>query len=398
MADAPLITGNRAPWALMRSVTFHPAVFDGMIKKVDPLARDGDEVMLYSKEGQYLGTGLWNQKATIAVRVYSTDPDEVLDDNFFIQRLHRAMDLRCKDLNLDASTDAFRVIHGEGDGLSGCTIDKFRDCVVGEVFSKALWRRIPNWIPVLHQRLGTRFHHFSMPSDIAAKEKLKKVQPVVSDPFPDKIKITENGIRYWVDFSTGHKTGFFCDQRENRKKLIPFCQGKRVLDLCCYSGGFALSAKLGGQAAEVTGVDLDEAAIAVAKRNANLNQARIKWVHADAFSYARQMVENNNQWDVVICDPPKFWLSRDGEREAIGKYNDLNKLAAQLVAPGGLLVTCSCSGLLSMDLFQMTVIKAVHRLGRRLQILDYTGAGADHPVWSSALDTRYLKVLWTRVF
>lgn len=398
MTDSVQITDNRAPWALMRSVTFHPAVFDGMIRKVDPAARDGGEIMLYSKEGQYLGTGLWNEKARIAVRVYSTDPTEVLDDDFFLARLHRAVDLRCKELQLPGQTDAFRVIHGEGDGLSGITVDKYGDCLVGEVFSKALWRKIPAWLDCLHQRLGTRYHHISMPDEVAAKEKMRKVQPVLSNPFPDKIKITENGLRYWVDFSTGHKTGFFCDQRDNRRKLAAFCQNKRVLDLCCYSGGFALSAKLTGQAAEVTGVDLDENAIAMAKRNANLNQARIKWVHADAFSYARQMVENGSQWDVVICDPPKFWLAREDEREAIGKYNDLNKLAAQLVTPGGLLITCSCSGLLNMDLFQMTVIKAVHRLGRRMQILDYTGAGADHPVWSSALDTRYLKVIWARVF
>lgn len=345
-----------------------------------------------------MGTGLWNEKARIAVRVYTTDPEEALTEDFFLSRLHRAVDLRCKDLQLQGLTDAFRVIHGEGDGLSGFTLDKFGDCLVGEVFSKALWQRVPLWLESLHQRLGTRYHCISMPAEVALKEKMRKVQPWVSDPFPDKIKITENGLRYWVDFSAGHKTGFFCDQRDNRRKLAQFCHNKRVLDLCCYSGGFALSAKVTGQAAEVTGVDLDENAIALAKRNANLNQARIKWVHADAFSYARQMVENQSQWDVVICDPPKFWLVREDEREALGKYNDLNKLAAQLVAPGGLLVSCSCSGLLSMDLFQMTVIKAVHRLGRRLQILDYTGAGADHPVWSSALDTRYLKVLWTRVF
>jgi 23S rRNA (cytosine1962-C5)-methyltransferase len=216
---------------------------------------------------------------------------------------------------------------------------------------------------------------------------------------PRAVKIREHGIRYEVDFLEGHKTGFFCDQRENRKAVARFAAGARVLDLCCYTGGFSLCAKILGGAGEVTSVDLDEAALAQAKRNANLNQVRLKFVHADAFAYARQMQQNGEAWDLVVLDPPKFIFTRDehGNWEGRQKYEDLNQLALSLVKPGGVFVTCSCSGLLSLEDFEQHVIKAAHRLNRRLQFFARTSAGPDHPVYSNCLESRYLKVLWAKV-
>jgi len=154
-----------------------------------------------------------------------------------------------------------------------------------------------------------------------------------------------------------------------------------------------------GQAGEVTSVDLDEAAIAQARRNANLNQVRLSFVHADAFAYARQMYQNKESWDVVVLDPPKFIFTRDaaGNWEGRQKYEDLNQLALGLVRPGGIFVTGSCSGLLALEDFEQHVIKAAHRLDRRLQFFDRTGPGPDHPVFSNCLESRYLKVLWARV-
>jgi len=217
-----------------------------------------------------------------------------------------------------------------------------------------------------------------------------------------KVRIVENGVNFEVDFAQGHKTGFFCDQRDNRLKLSRLVQGKTMLDLCCYSGGFSIYSKLHGGAAEVTAVDLDEKAILMAKRNANINAQngplRIDFVHADAFVYARQMVRNGKLFDVVLLDPPKFVLGRDEEKEeGLKKYNDLNMLGLQCVRRGGLFVTCSCSGLVSPAEFEKVVIKAAQRLGRRLQILDMTGPGWDHPFLSTYPEGRYLKVLWARV-
>lgn len=208
------------------------------------------------------------------------------------------------------------------------------------------------------------------------------------------MKIVENGITYEVDFAQGHKTGFFCDQRDNRLKFASLVKGGTVLDLCCYSGGFSIAAKMLGGAAEVTAVDLDEKAVAMARRNANINQQRIEFVHADAFVYARQMVRNGRLFDAVLLDPPKFIIGRDGFEEGIKKYHDLNMLGLQCVRPGGLFVTCSCSGLLSPYEFEQTVIKAAQRQGRKLQIMGMTGPGWDHPYLSTYPEGRYLKVLW----
>eukprot|EP00825_Cyclidium_porcatum_P013887 TRINITY_DN17368_c0_g1_i1.p2 TRINITY_DN17368_c0_g1~~TRINITY_DN17368_c0_g1_i1.p2 ORF type:complete len:445 (-),score=35.36 TRINITY_DN17368_c0_g1_i1:268-1602(-) len=217
------------------------------------------------------------------------------------------------------------------------------------------------------------------------------------NPPPPRVRIRENGVRFEVDFSEGHKTGFFCDQRDNRRQLARMSKDRRVLDLCCYTGGFAVSAAVAG-ASDVTGVDLDETAVAQARRNGNLNQQpRIHWVHADAFTYAHQMRQNGESWDVVIADPPKLILSREEEADGWRKYEDLNSLAIGLVAPGGLLVTCSCSGLVSLQDFEQLVLRSAHRMSRRLQLIDGSGAGPDHPVLSTCLDGRYLKVIWARV-
>jgi len=174
--------------------------------------------------------------------------------------------------------------------------------------------------------------------------------------------------------------------------------GRRVLDLCCYTGGFAVNAALAGSD-DVTAVDLDEQAVAMARRNANINKvksSKIHFIHADAFGWTRQMVENRRRWDLVVLDPPKFISGRD-DRLGHNKYHDLNSLALGLVEPGGLFVTCSCSGLLGADEFEKIIVSAAHRKNLRLQILDRTGAGPDRPCISNYPESRYLKVLWCRL-
>jgi 23S rRNA (cytosine1962-C5)-methyltransferase len=171
-----------------------------------------------------------------------------------------------------------------------------------------------------------------------------------------------------------------------------------VLDLCCYTGAFSLCAKILGGAREVTGVDLDEAAIAVARENANLNQARIDFVYADAFTYMRQMQANGRQFDVVVLDPPKLVTYRQELDDGLRKYNDLNQLAVQMVRPGGVFLTCSCSGLVSPGLFTETVHRAALRAGRNLQLVDTTYAAPDHPIMLNCPESAYLKALWCRVF
>ncbi len=386
------------PWAQLKYFTFQPAIFPRLLGQASPDARPGDFVNVYDKNGNLAGGGLFNPRAKIPLRVvtHSTEP---VNESYFEAAIRRAVELRRTLFKLDDTTDAYRLIGSDGDGLSGLTIDRYGDTLLCEVYSFGIAQRLPKWLPLLHELAGTKFARVQVDHDLGSLEGIKpSTFKETNAAAPDRVKIREHGVRYEVDFAEGHKTGFFCDQRENRFAIRRFTKGARVLDLCCYTGGFSLNAKLGG-ADDVTSVDLDEAALAQAKRNANLNQTRLKFVHADAFAYARQMQQNGEKWDVVILDPPKFIFTRDdhGNWEGRQKYEDLNLLAISLVKPGGVFVTCSCSGLLSLEDFEAHVIKAAHRQNRRLQFFDRTGPGPDHPVYSNCLESRYLKVLWARV-
>ena len=390
-----------APWAQIKYFRFNPLIFKSMVGAVSPDAKPGDWVRVYDPEGNPFGEGLLNSSrgARIGLRILRHGPD-ARGEAYFAEAVERALGLRSAWCGLGGdleTTNAYRIIHSDGDGLSGLVVDRYADLLSVEVHSLGIWRRLPAILEQIHRSLGTARHRIHVDPEIAKMEGID-IREVPSEGGAEKIKIVENGIRYEVDFERGHKTGFFCDQRENRARLALRTAGKRVLDLCCYTGGFSLAAKVGGAAEEVTAVDLDEKAVAQAKRNANLNQARIKFVHADAFAYGRQMQRNGETWDVVLLDPPKLILSRDTDREGIRKYEDLNNLGASLVKPGGLLVTCSCSGLLAPGDFERAVTRGVHRAGRRMQYLDLTGPGGDHPVFSNCPESRYLKVYWGRIW
>jgi 23S rRNA (cytosine1962-C5)-methyltransferase len=235
-------------------------------------------------------------------------------------------------------------------------------------------------------------------------------EPVRSPGLPDEVVITEFETKFRVRFEEGHKTGFFCDQRDNRRRLAEFCAGRTVLDLCCYTGGFALQAKRLGNAADVTAVDLDEKAIALARDNARLNQRRVNFVHADVFGYMRDMIANGRTFDVVVLDPPKLIRNRRELEEGTRTHLDLNRLAVQLVADGGIFLSCCCSGLLAETEFLRLLQTAARQAGRpagregealpprrSLQILARTGAAPDHPIAADCPETEYLKAVWMRV-
>ncbi len=352
---------------------------------------------IYDRNGRFFGNGLFNPNSRVPLRVLHHGENPV-PESYLFTLLDRALDLRLATLDLPSQTDAFRAIHSDGDSLGGLIVDKFGDVLSVQVHSLGIWRRLPALLARLHARLGTSRVVVDVDPTAARNEGIRPDQ-IASDPVRN-VRIREHGIRYEVDFATGHKTGFFCDQRENRKALARWTEGKRVLDLCCYTGGFSLAAKIAGKAAEVTGVDLDENVIAQARRNANLNQERIEWVHCDAYAYARQMRKDGKKFDVVILDPPKLVDGRDeiDREEGFIRYEDLNSLGIVITEPAGLLVTCSCSGQVSAEDFERLVVRAAHRVGRKLQFLDRTGAGMDHPVMSNCPESRYLKLLWARVW
>lgn len=385
--------GGAVPTVQLKYQSFHPSIWPKMIGEVSRDAGPGALVQVLGKEGRPFGWGFWNPKARMPLRIVSHS-EEALDESFFEKAIRQAAELRREMLRLDEGTDSFRAIHGDADFLPGMVADKFGDVLSVEITNLAAWQRLQGWLPLLHECFDTRRVVVVVDPELARIEGIPRSGGVVSDAVRS-VKIREHGVRYEVDFASGHKTGFFCDQRENRKRFRSLAAGRSVLDLCCYTGGFSISAALGG-AGEVTGVDLDETAVAMAKRNANLNNARVKFTHADAFTWARTMLENGRTWDLVIADPPKFIHGREDEA-GYAKYHDLNKLALQLVAPGGLFVTCSCSGHFEVAPFEQLVVSVAHRQDKRLQIFDRTGAGPDHPNLSNYPESRYLKLLWARV-
>ena len=384
------------PWVRLRSGTAHPLIFQRMVGDVDPAAKAGDIVAVYDKAGRHFGHAFYHDRSQIALRMLSYDAAPI-DDAFFRERLARAVGWRQRLFAGDETTNVYRLVHAEGDDLSGLIAERYGDWIAIEIFSLGVARRINLFKRLLGELTGlTRFV-------VRADERICRLEGFhvpadASNAAPETVTVRENGIRFRVDMQAGHKTGFFCDQRENRRRLAALCGSASVLDVCCYTGGFGIYAKKLGGAESVTGVDLDEKAIDLAKRNADLNQVRIDHVHADAFAYLRQMQQNGRSYDVVVLDPSKFIASREEYEEGSRKYVDLNTLGMSVVKPGGLLLTCSCSGLVSLSDFVSLVKAAATRLRRRLQIVDQTAAGPDHPVMANCPESAYLKAVWARLW
>ncbi len=395
--DRPLNPDGPIPTIAARTAGQHPFVYKKMVISPSgmPRPRDGDLVRVVDRDGLPLGYALWNARSQIALRFISSK-DEPPDETFWESRIDAAIKLRREFLNLDAQTDAYRVIHAEGDGLSGLIVDRYADVLSVEIFSLGMYQRIGPILKILADRLGTTQFRVNVDERIALAEDFPG-RPIASERLPARVTIHEDEVRYRVRFEGGHKTGFFCDQRDNRRELAKFCNDRAVLDVCCYTGGFGLSALIRGKAREVTCIDLDEKAIAQAKENANLNQVRPNFLHADAFGYLRQMGINSREYGVVVLDPPKMIPGRLDISAGKRKYFDMNVLAMKVVEPGGLLLTCSCSGLLSPEEFVILLRAAARNAGRSARVLAVTGASPDHPVGLEALEGAYLKAVWLQM-
>ena len=387
--------GVNLPTVAVRSAGKHPFVYKKMV--IGPvggaLANDGDLVRVVDRDNLHLGFGLWNGRSQIAVRLIAPDLLEPPGSAFWFDKLDRAVALRKDLLKVDAVSNAYRVIHAEGDGLSGLIVDRYDDVLSVEVFSLGMYQRIGPILEHLASRLGTKHVRVHVDERIALAEDFPG-RPIVSPKLPPRVTVHENGVRFRVDFSSIHKTGFFCDQRENRLQTASFCEGRSMLDLCCHSGGFGVYALTKGKAREATGVDLDEQALELARGNANLNQVKLNLVHADAFNHARQLGVNGKTHGVVVLDPPKLIPGRDDIDSGKRKYFDLNVLAMKLVEKDGLFLTCSCSGLLPPEEFLYLLRAAAFKAGRAAQVLAVTGASSDHPVGLDALEGSYLKAVW----
>jgi 23S rRNA (cytosine1962-C5)-methyltransferase len=364
-----------------------------MVEKPAERLPAGSVVEIVDREGQWVGRGFYNGHSRIALRLLTADPNEAIDADFFSRRIARAVELRHQWLKLEAVTNAYRVIHSEGDGLSGLVVDRFGSLVVLEFFSAGMFRFRQTVHDILAGQFPNSQFYWFAEEHVQKQESFDCHAPAAPPPGV----ITEHGLRFRVEPGSKHKTGFFADQRDNRRFLASLCAGKRVLDLCCNTGGFAVYAKALGQAEDVVGVDLDEQVIALAKQNANLNQAKIRFVQGDLFTWLRDILPSGQRFDVVILDPSKQTRDRDEIDFALKRYFDMNKLALQAVAPGGIFLTCSCTGLVSEEMFLETLRRSAWQAGRSVQILRIAGAGADHPYLVHVPEGRYLKAFFCRV-
>ncbi len=350
---------------------------------------------LVSAEGETLGIGAYNPRAEVAVRVL-TRRLETIDAEWWNSRLRQSVELRRKFLRLDDVTTAYRLLHAEGDGIPGLVVDRYGDVLVAEVYTLAMYQRAAALIAQLASLVDAPHWLIRCARNTLLQEGFEGEE--LSTPgLPARVVIREYGTEFEVDLRSGHKTGFFCDQRENRRRLVEWRQGETLLDLCTNTGGFAVTAAHRQPRGEVTAVDLDEQAVEAARRNAQRNRVKLRCVHADAFAYMRDMLRGGRTFDTVVLDPPKLIDGRKEIESGRRKYFDFNRLAQQLVTPGGLLVTCSCSGLLAEEEFAR-IVNAAAPAGRRLQILHRSGAGPDHPVAGDCPETEYLKVIWLRVW
>ena len=372
----------------------HPWIFQKMVEKPDPRPKPGSIVDIIDREGTFAGRGFYNGHSRIALRVLTANASEAVDEAFFARRIADAVRLRRDLLKLDAVTDAYRVIHSEGDGLSGLVVDRFADTLVIEYFSAGMFKQRDLIKRCLLEHFPEAQIYAFAEDHVQKQESFDLAHP----PAPPPTVIHEHGVKFQAAPGSKHKTGFFADQRDNRKYLTEFCAGARVLDLCCNSGGFGIYAKTIGAAREVTGVDLDEEILGIAEQNARLNKAKVKFIQADIFHWLRDTASNpDKRYDVVVLDPAKMTRDREQVIPALKKYLDMNKLALGAVKPGGVFLSCSCTGLVSEEQFLDMLRRAAFYANRTLQVLKVSGAGPDHPWQAHVQESRYLKAAFCRV-
>lgn len=374
----------------------HPWLFSGAVAQLDGRARPGDTVDVVSHEGRPLARAAWSPASQIRARVWSFDVAETIDHAFFKRRIAAAVARRAALPEL-VGQQGLRLVHAESDGLPGVIADRYGDTVVVQLTTAGADKWRAAIADSLHQATGCARIYERSDVEVRKLEGLEAVTGWLhGEAGGDELVVEEHGVRMTVDYVGGHKTGFYLDQRDNRRRLGELARGRRVLNCFCYTAGFSLQALAGG-AREVVSIDSSGPALATAQRNLALNPqldaARAIWREADVFAELRNLRASGENYDLIILDPPKFAHTAAHAERAGRAYKDINLTAMRLLAPGGLLMTYSCSGGFSAELFQKIVAGAALDVGRTARIVQRLQGAADHPVDLAFPEGEYLKGL-----
>ncbi len=375
----------------------HPWIFSGAVRRLQGSPAPGETVTVVDAEGHFLAQAAYSPHSQIRARVWTFRPDVVVGPDWLRERLNAARRRRAGQIPPD--TTAYRLVFGEADGLPGLVVDRYGDTLVLQLLSAGAeyWRS--TWVEVLSTWPDVRHLYERSDSDARRQEGLPPRRgPLYGQP-SERVLYREHGLQFIADIGRGHKTGAYLDQRPNRQVVRRLARGKRVLDVFAYTGGFTVYALAGGAAA-VTAVEASAEVLAQARehvaRNA-LPAERVTWLQGNAFQVLRDLVARGERFDLVILDPPKFAQRADQVPKAARGYKDINRLAFLLLAPGGLLVTFSCSGHMDTALFQKIVADAAVDAGREGYILQRLFQGPDHPVALPYPEGLYLKGLVVQV-
>jgi 23S rRNA (cytosine1962-C5)-methyltransferase len=396
VSRAVLLKRNRAKPVL----NHHPWVFSGAVERVEGDVDDGDVVEVRDAGNNWLARGYINRRSQIMVRLLTWQQDEPVDREFWRLRLERAIAAR-QSLVDEPDTTAYRLVHAESDYLPGLIVDRYGNWLVVQALTLGIERWKDELVDLLVDSLdGVRGVYERSDVEVRAREGLEPHTGLLwGEEPPEAVKVLENGHRFLVDVRCGHKTGFYLDQRENRARLPAFCAGAELLDVFAYTGAFGVYAA--ASAARTTLVESSTSLLRAAESNfaiSDFEDCNVAYVEGDAFSVLRGYRAQGRRFDVIVLDPPKFAHNAREVKQASRAYKDVNLLACQLLRPGGVLVTCSCSGAISADLFQKIVFGAAVDAAREAQIIGHLAQGSDHPIALTFPEGAYLKGLICRVW
>jgi 23S rRNA (cytosine1962-C5)-methyltransferase len=374
----------------------HPWIFSGAIERIEGEPHSGEALEVRASDGEFLAVAAYSPHSQIRGRVWAWQ-DVVIDARFFARRIEDAAEARAA-LRIDELSDAMRLVHGEADGLPGVIADRYGETVVMQLLSAGAERWRDAIADALCALPGVQRVWERSDADVRELERLKPRTGLVrGTPLPAAPVVHEQGLSFKVEIDAGHKTGFYLDQRDNRLVFRKLAADKDVLDCFCYTGGFAINALFGG-ARSVLAIDSSPLALDMAQANAHLNALpAAEWLNADVFQSLRRLRDQARAFDLIVLDPPKFAPTAAHAERASRAYKDINLLAFKLLRPGGFLMTFSCSGGVSADLFQKIVAGAALDAGVDARIEAWLHAAADHPVALNFPESEYLKGLLCRV-